>query len=119
MIATAADRWVASVRGRVPAYVLMSAVAVYGTAVRLVGITRSLWLDEAWVANAAAAASLSKMLYYDRWLQTTPPLFLVLVRATVKIFGLSNVTLRLVPFIFGVVSIVFTFLLLKRAVALV
>jgi hypothetical protein len=62
------------------------------------GIGRSLWLDEAWVANSAISARWHDVFYYKDWLQTTPPLFLVLVRGAVRLFGLSNSALRAVPF---------------------
>lgn len=66
-------------------------------AIGLYGIERSLWLDEAWVANSVLEPSLSGMFNYPDWLQTTPPLFLLLVRGAVAIFGLSNFSLRIVP----------------------
>ena len=58
---------------------------------------RSLWLDEAWVANSVLAQSLSGMFYYSGWLQTNPPLFLLAVRGAVRVFGASNTVFRLVP----------------------
>ena len=76
--------------------------AVLGVSVVLLsthGLGRSLWLDEAWVANSALAATWRGMFYYSGWVQTTPPLFLTLERAFVGLFGLSNVSLRLVPLI--------------------
>ncbi len=39
------------------------------------------------------APSLSGM-FYPNWLQTSPPLFLLLARAAVRVFGLSTVSLR-------------------------
>ncbi len=63
----------------------------------LYGIHRSLWLDETWVANSVLAPNLAGMFYYPDWLQTTPPAFLLLVRGAIRIFGLSNATLRIVP----------------------
>jgi len=71
---------------------------------RLVELKRSLWAAEAWVANSILADSLNQVFYYDAWLQTTPPLFLLLARAVVKALGVSNLTLRLVPFTFGMAA---------------
>src|SRR5580658_7233610 len=61
------------------------------------GMSRSLWLDEAWVANSVQAPSLSGMFYYPGWLQVNPPLFLLLVRGVVRLAGASNAAFRLIP----------------------
>jgi hypothetical protein len=72
---------------------------------RLHDFSRSLWNDDSWVANSVLADTLYRMFYYDRWLQTSPPLFLMLVRYTVKVSGLSNYTLRAVPLMFSIVAL--------------
>src|SRR6185369_5173490 len=71
----------------------------------LYGIERSLWLDEAWVANSVHAPTLGGMFYYPNWLQTSPPLFLMLVRSAVGLFGLSTVVLRSVPLLLALVAV--------------
>jgi len=45
------------------------------------------------------------MFYYPDWLQTSPPLFLLLTRAAVHAFGVSNVAFRLVPLAFALVAV--------------
>ena len=82
-----------------------SAVA-YGLVLRCSSLGRSLWLDEAWVANSVSTRSLKGMFYYDAWLQSSPPLFLLLVKNTVAVFGLRNTALRLVPLAMGILTIV-------------
>jgi hypothetical protein len=74
-------------------------------ALGIYGMGRSLWLDEAWVANSVLAPTLSGMFYYPDWLQTTPPLFLLLTRAAVHAFGLSNAAFRLAPLAFALVGV--------------
>ncbi len=64
-----------------------------------------MWLDEAWVANSVLAPSLSGMFYYPEWLQSTPPLFLLLTRAAVSVFGISSVSFRLVPLAFALIAV--------------
>lgn len=64
------------------------------------GIGRSLWLDEAWVANSVREPSLRGMFYYPDWLQTSPPLFLVIARAVTDLLGFSTAALRTVPLLF-------------------
>jgi hypothetical protein len=58
------------------------------------------------VANSATANSLHDMFYYANWLQTTPPLFLCLVRLTVQVFGLSDFSLRAVPVVSAVMALI-------------
>ncbi len=70
------------------------------------GIHRSLWLDEAWVANSIQAMSLGDMFWGGEWLQTSPPLFLLIGRAAVGVFGFSTETLRAVPLAFALVAAV-------------
>jgi hypothetical protein len=40
---------------------------------------------------------LREMFFYPEWLQTTPPLFLILERATVSAFGTGNTAWRIMP----------------------
>lgn len=63
----------------------------------LFGIGRSLWVDEAWVANSIQSPTLHGMFFYPGWLQVSPPLFLLLARAAVKVTGASNAAFRIVP----------------------
>ncbi len=83
-------------------------------AARLQQIGRSLWLDEAWVANSVLADSWREMFYYERWLQTTPPGFLVLARAFTRLIPPTDVTLRLLPILLGVAGMTLFALLSVR-----
>jgi hypothetical protein len=83
----------------------------------LYGIERSLWLDEAWVANSVNAPTLGGMFYYPNWLQTSPPLFLLLARAAVSIFGLSTVVLRSVPLLLSLVAVAAMLATARRVVS--
>jgi hypothetical protein len=77
-----------------------------GVGLRAHDVGRSLWNDEAWVANSVLTDTVSRMFHYEAWLQTSPPLFLVLVRIAVRIFGLSNYVLRAVPFVLSILALV-------------
>ena len=57
------------------------------------------------MANSVMEPSLSSMFYYPEWLQSTPPVFLLLVRAAVGIFGVSNTAFRIVPLAFEVAGV--------------
>lgn len=62
---------------------------------------RSIWLDEAWVANAILEPAWRDMFYYPWFAQSTPPGFLFLVRMT----GASgDFALRLIPLAASVAS---------------
>lgn len=82
------------------AIVLALAVAFLG----IYGMGRSLWLDEAWVANSIQARSLPGMFYYPDWLQVNPPLFLLLARGAVQVLGASNWAFRAVPLLLAVTA---------------
>ncbi len=75
---------------------------------------RSLWLDEAWVANSIQAHSLAGMFYPSDWLQTTPPVVLLLARFSLAIFGISNAALRVAPLIMALLAVAATLLLASR-----
>jgi hypothetical protein len=94
--------------------VLMSSTLAFG----FYGIQRSLWLDEAWVANSVHAPSLREMFYYPGWLQTSPPLFLLLERGAVRTLGLSNAGLRAVPLALEMAAVGLFFVAARRAVVL-
>jgi hypothetical protein len=81
-------------------------VVVGGTIPRLNHIRKSLWTSEAWVANSALSDRLEQVFHYDAWLQTTPPLFLLLIRWAVHVFGLSGLVLRAVPFLLSLLSLI-------------
>jgi hypothetical protein len=60
---------------------VLFALVTLGIMTRTINLHQSLFVDEAW-ANSVLTESLHEMLYYDNWLQTSPPLFLLLVRYT-------------------------------------
>ena len=91
-------------RTRLAVYTLAACVAGIGLFLVCIGLRRSLWFDEAWVANSATSTSLYEVFYYPHWLQTSPPLFLLVVRASAAAFGLTTLSLRMVPLVMGVVS---------------
>jgi hypothetical protein len=94
--------------------VVLGGLLLAGVVTRVQFLDRSLWLDEAWVANSILAQSLLEAIYYDDWLQTTPPLFVGLTRLVTAVFGTSNVAFRALPALSGIVSVLlFSFIALK------
>jgi 4-amino-4-deoxy-L-arabinose transferase-like glycosyltransferase len=99
--------------GRWDANAVLLAVVALGLATRTFNLNQSLFVDEAWVANAVLANTLRDMLHYD-WVPSPPPLFLLLVRATVGLLGRSDVAFRFVPALAGMASVVLLALLARR-----
>jgi len=68
---------------------------------------RSLWLDEALLANNLVSKSIVSLLFqaldFD---QAAPPGFLFLVKIGNRLFGTSDIALRLVPFAAGVFALI-------------
>lgn len=95
-----------SVENRLPTWAALALVIAGGTLPRLNHIGKSIWSAEAWVCNSVLADNLGQMFHYPVWLQTTPPLFLLLVRWTVHVAGLSVGSLRAVPFGLSVLALV-------------
>ena len=89
-------------------------LAVAGCAIRLNLMTLSLWEDEAWVANSVLSPSLWGMFHYPTWLQTSPPLFLLLLRGATTMFGRGEAALRLVPWLAGAAAVVLIGIVLTR-----
>jgi hypothetical protein len=75
---------------------------------RLVWMHLSLWLDEAWVANAVLQPSLKQMIYYPHWVQSTPVLFLFLERLGTALFGVNEIAVRIIPWV-GSLAAAFVF----------
>ena len=84
---------------------ILGGVLLIGAIMRLSYLDRSLWLNEAWVANSIRSPTLNDAFYYDDWLQTTPPLFVVISRVITTLFGTSNVAFRIFPAVAGIISI--------------
>ena len=95
-------------------YVVGAFLAGGAAAMGLLGIGRSLWLDEAWVANSLLSPTLSGMFFYPEWLQTSPPLFLLAARATLALFGSSNAAFRILPFVLAMGGPVLFFLAARK-----
>ena len=81
------------------------------------GLGRSLWTAETWVATSVCTSRVREMFFYPTWLQTTPPLFLLVVRTVIQIFGLSNYTLRAVPFALHLTTVLIMAVFARRAFA--
>ena len=101
--------------GRAVGFFVLCVLLAAGVVSRVHFLDRSVWLDEAWVANSMQAESLRGALYYDAWLQTSPPLFIVLGRFFLYLFGTSNVALRALPAFSGIIAVfLFSYVALRQ-----
>ncbi|MEP7353085.1 MAG: glycosyltransferase family 39 protein [Acidobacteriota bacterium] len=105
-------------RMRIGGWIALFAILAGTLLLGLSGLNRSLWLDEAWVANSVRERSVWAMLHYSQWLQTSPPLFLLIARAAVSGFGLSLDTLRSVPLLFSLLAAIAMFGAARKVVGL-
>ncbi|HEV8455358.1 MAG TPA: glycosyltransferase family 39 protein [Gemmatimonadales bacterium] len=99
--------------GRWDANAVLLAVVALGLGTRTFNLNQSLFVDEAWVANAVLADTLRDMFHYD-WVPAPPPLFLLLVRAAVSVLGPSDVAFRMVPVLAAMGAILLLALLARR-----
>ena len=101
-------------RLRATEVVCAALLLVAATAARLPGINGDLWLDEAWVANSVLAPTWREMFFYPPWLQSTPPLYLVITRLLVAMLGEANWVFRLFSLLSGLASVGFALRLGQR-----
>ena len=91
---------------------LIYAIFFVGIFVRIYELgEKSLWFDEAWVANMASSDNLSTAFFNKRH---TPPLFLSTLFASVHIFSNNEWFLRIVPALFSVGGMVLIYLLARK-----
>ncbi len=89
------------------------AVVILGALLRVIGLGRqSMWYDELY------SVLISKNGFADLWgeaaADTTPPLYYVAQSVVIRAFGLSEITMRILPALAGVVTIWLVFAVGKR-----
>lgn len=87
-----------------------------GAVLRLVQFfeRRSLWYDEAMLSLSVAARSWRELLQPLDFDQTAPPLFLLVQRGLVSVFGVNELSLRLVSLLAGIALPPLTWLVARR-----
>jgi hypothetical protein len=96
---------------------LFVALLIWGASLRLKGMSRSFWADEVWVANTLTAPTLSQMFFPETWLQTSPPLFLLVNRFVGGLLGQDEFAFRLFPALMGIAAILCFVWFLKQNMA--
>lgn len=95
--------------------VLIALLIIYQ--LQIAALPRSIWLDEAWLLNSARAERLHDALYYSNWAQTTPPLFLLILRGLQRHADLSPEYLPAVPACFALATLPLFWYLARRILA--
>jgi hypothetical protein len=85
--------------------VLFFVFLIWAATLRLSSMSRSFWADEAWVANSLTAPTLSQMFFPETWLQTSPPLFLLVNRFVGGLLGQDEFAFRIFPALMGIAAI--------------
>src|SRR3989339_991742 len=94
-------------------FILLSIISLgLGLRLFILASRGSLWFDEAFSAHFAAL-DVGQMLHYLRF-ENNPPLYFILLHFWIKLFGNSELALRLPSIIFGVASIPMIYILGKR-----
>ncbi|OGL46411.1 MAG: hypothetical protein A2161_09850 [Candidatus Schekmanbacteria bacterium RBG_13_48_7] len=97
-------------------YKLVSILTLVGLLIRLQGImSRSLWWDE-FVSISFANYSFPVEIIRKVYSNVNPPLFYLLLSVWIKVFGSTDLVLRIPPFIFAVASIPLLFIFMKKTI---
>lgn len=80
---------------------------------RLVSLNQSLWLDEATSANVAV---MSLPAFFNKFIPADfhPPLYYLFLMGWSRVFGISEISLRIPSVIFGVATVYFVYLIAKK-----
>lgn len=98
--------------------ILLWLVVLFGVLLRLKGLLAnpSFWHDECALAWNIKFKTYPELFGILRFLQVSPPFFLVLTKLITKIFGFSEISFRLLPFTVGVASIIAFYFLAEKTI---
>lgn len=82
---------------------------------RLISLNQSLWLDEGIMAYAVETYSIPDLISNYMPGDFNPPLYFVLLWAWVRVFGLSEIALRIPSVIFGLFTVIGIYYFAKKA----
>jgi uncharacterized membrane protein len=80
-------------------------ILILGIILRVINLNQSLWLDEAISALAARDFSYQGIIFDFLRIDNHPPVFYLLLKAWGQIFGFTDINLRFLPVILGVLLI--------------
>ncbi|HEX6977275.1 MAG TPA: glycosyltransferase family 39 protein [Patescibacteria group bacterium] len=93
---------------------LIYIILFFAFLVRLIGLNQSLWLDEAIGAIAAKNFTYTHLLTNFLKVDNHPPLYYLLLKFWTRIFGYSEISLRMPSVLFGVATIYVVYLIARK-----
>lgn len=92
---------------------IVSAIIIFSTILRLISIDQSLWLDE---ATTAIVSQMSLSDFFTRFISADfhPPLYYLVINFWSNFFGTSEIVLRIPSVIFGSLTIYIVYLIAKE-----
>lgn len=93
---------------------LLFLILALGLLSRIVNIDQSLWLDEAISVNSARNLSVNELLTRFSPGDFHPPLYYLLLKAWISIFGASEISARSLSVLFGIATVWVVFLIGRR-----
>ncbi|MEK7581068.1 MAG: glycosyltransferase family 39 protein [Patescibacteria group bacterium] len=93
---------------------MIAPVLLIGLILRLVSLDQSLWLDEGINATFARSLSYSKLIFSYPLGDFHPPLYHVILKSFISLFGSSEISLRIPSVILGVMTVFITYLIGKK-----
>ena len=89
-------------------------VLLLATALRIIGLDQSLWLDEAININNAAMLSFKSLFFNYSLGDFHPPLYHLVIKAWVSVFGISEPAVRTPSILFAIGTIYLTYLIGRK-----
>lgn len=89
-------------------------VTVIALILRLINLNQSLWLDEAINVNNVASLNLKSLVLDYSLHDFHPPLYHILLRGWILLFGSSEIAVRIPSIILGVITVYLTYLIGKK-----
>src|SRR3989338_11075563 len=89
-------------------------VLLLATALRIIGLDQSLWLDEAININNAAMLSFKSLFFNYSLGDFHPPLYHLVIKAWISVFGISEPAVRTPSILFAIGTIYLTYLIGRK-----
>lgn len=96
--------------------ILLGLIVLLGFLLRLKGLlgNSDLWHDECALAWNVKYRNFGDYFGILRFMQMAPPFFMIMVKIITNVFGISNISLRILPFFAGVASIIAFYFLAEK-----
>jgi 4-amino-4-deoxy-L-arabinose transferase-like glycosyltransferase len=82
--------------------------------IKCIGLNQSLWLDEAITANVVSKYSIRDIITHFTPSDFHPPFYYIFMRLWTRIFGISEIALRIPSVIFSLITVYIVYLIVKK-----